>query len=75
VCSTPEGAIDRIIQAIDQLASDVQADSGSSRHASAHHAARIAAIWRMVAAVDPELARRVSRYTAPAGAANEADLN
>jgi hypothetical protein len=74
VCSTSGDEIDRIIQAIDQLASDVQAESDSSRRASAQHATRIADIWRMVAALDPELARRVSRYTAPACAADETDL-
>jgi hypothetical protein len=74
VCSTSGDGIDQIIQAIDQLASDVQAESDSSRDASAQHATRIADIWRMVAALDPELARRVSRYTAPARAADETDL-
>jgi hypothetical protein len=75
VCSVPGAEIDRIITAIDQLASDVQASTGDSQHASSQHAVRIADIWRMVTSLDPDLARRVSAYTTPAGAADDADLS
>ena len=73
VRSIPGGAIDRIITAIDQLASDVQADSDRPQHASAQHAERIADIWQMVTSLDPDLARRVSGYTTLASAADDAD--
>lgn len=72
VCSITGDAIDRVAQAIDQLASDVQAGSGSARHAEPQHAARVADIWRMITALDPQLARLVSRYTAPAEPADDA---
>jgi hypothetical protein len=54
-------AIDRIAEAIDQLASDAQGDE-----ASADLTARVAGLWLMVTALDPELARRQQRYTTPA---------
>ncbi len=54
-------AIDRIAEAIDQLASDAQGDASSQELA-----ARIADLWLMVSALDPELARRTEHYTAPA---------
>ena len=73
VRSIPGAAIDQIIMAIDQLASDVRADPGSAQHASSQHAARIADIWGMVTSLDPDLARRVSGYTTLAGAADDAD--
>jgi hypothetical protein len=73
VRSTPGDSIDQIITAIDQLASDVEADSGRAQHASSQHAARIADIWRMVTSLDPDLARRVSGYTTLAGAADDAN--
>jgi hypothetical protein len=72
VCSTTGAEIDRIITAIDQLASDVQASAGDPEHASAQHAARIAEIWRMVVSLDPDVAKRVSGYTTLAGAADDA---
>ena len=73
VRSTPGAAIDQIIMAIDQLASDLEAHPGGAQHASSQHAARIADIWQMVTSLDPDLARRVSGYTTLAGAADDAD--
>jgi hypothetical protein len=66
VCSTKGDAIDRIAEAIDQLASDVQDSSDQEL------AARVAELWLMVSALDPELARRQQRYTAPADGAPSA---
>jgi len=54
-------AIDRIAEAIDQLASDAQGETSGQELA-----ARVASVWRMVTALDPELARRTEQYTAPA---------
>ena len=59
VCSIPGDPIDRIAAAIDQLASDAQAEAGE-----ATLAARVALIWQMVSDLDPELARRTRGYTA-----------
>jgi hypothetical protein len=67
VCSIKGDAIDpivRIAAAIDQLASDTQADSGEAEPGAL--AARVAELWQMVSALDPELARRKQRYTTPA---------
>ena len=64
VCSTTGDAIGRIAEAIDQLASDVQAESGEMDPGAL--AARIAEVWSMISALDPELARRRREYTAPA---------
>jgi len=61
VCSIPGDAIDRIAETIDQLAADLQADSGTPGMS-----ARLADIWLMVTALDPELSRLISRYTTPA---------
>lgn len=70
VCSITGDAIDRITAAIDQLAQDVRADSGSPEHT-----ARLADIWLMIAAIDPDLARVIQRYAEPAGPADGADLD
>jgi hypothetical protein len=58
VCSIRGEAIDRIAEAINQLANDVRQESPW-----ADLAARVADIWLMVTALDPELARRQQRYT------------
>jgi hypothetical protein len=58
VCSNTGDAIERIAEAIDQLARDVQAGSGKSQRV-----ARVADIWHMVTALDLEVARLISRYT------------
>jgi hypothetical protein len=52
VCSGAQSAISEIAEAIDQLAADSRAWSASS-----DMAARVAAIWAMVAALDPEVDR------------------
>jgi hypothetical protein len=66
VCSILGDAIDQIAAAIDQLACDVRGGSGS-----AQHTARVADIWLMLAALDPELGRRMRRYTAPTDPADD----
>jgi hypothetical protein len=66
VCSILGDAIDQIAAAIDELARDVQEGSGS-----AQHTARVADIWLMVAALDPELSRRMRHYTAPTDPADD----
>ena len=67
VCSITGAAIDRIAEAIDQLASDARGESGEPRPGEL--AARVAELWLMVSALDPELARRKERYTKPADGA------
>lgn len=57
--------VDRVAEAIDQLESDLRAETGTPEMS-----ARIAAIWLMVTALDPELARLVTRYTAPGNPAD-----
>jgi hypothetical protein len=63
VCSIKGDAIDRIAEAIDQLANDAQRETQG-----ADLAARVADIWLMVTALDPELARRQQGYTASTAA-------
>jgi hypothetical protein len=60
-------AIDRLAEAIDQLASDAQGETSGLELA-----ARVADLWLMVSALDPEMARRSQRYTAPADGAPSA---
>jgi hypothetical protein len=67
VCSITGAAIDRIAEAIDQLASDARGENGEPRHGEL--AARVAELWLMVSALDPELARRKEHYTTPADGA------
>ena len=64
VCSITGDAIGRIADAIDQLASDALGESGQTDQGAL--AARIADVWAMISALDPELARRRREYTAPA---------
>lgn len=64
MCSNTGDAIDRIMSAIDQLASDVR--GGKSRTGEGELAVRVADLWHMVSDLDPELARRARRYTGPA---------
>jgi hypothetical protein len=61
VCSIKGDAVDRIAEAIDQLASDARGESSGPELAS-----RVAELWLMVSALDPELARRSQHYTTPA---------
>lgn len=67
VCSSTGDAIERIAAAIDQLASDAR-DAASTHGASGQRELnrRVASLWQMVSDLDPELARRALRYTAPA---------
>ena len=61
VCSITGEAIDRIAEAIDQLETELRADSRAL-----DMSARVAGIWLMVTALDPRLEPIVSRYTTPA---------
>jgi hypothetical protein len=61
VCSITGEAIDRIAEAIDQLETELHADSRAPGMS-----ARVAGIWLMVTALDPGLEPIVSRYTTPA---------
>jgi hypothetical protein len=54
--------IGRIASAIDQLESDARNTADQAELTS-----RIAMLWQMVSALDPELARRAQLYTAPPG--------
>jgi hypothetical protein len=59
MCSNDESALKRLADAIDRLdASRADADTASL-------AAQVAAVWSMVSDIDPELARRASRYAQP----------
>jgi hypothetical protein len=64
-------AIDQIAAAIDDLARDVRGGSGSVQHTAVQHTARVVDIWLMVTALDPELGRRILRYTAPTDQADD----
>lgn len=57
MCSIEDVAIAEVISAIDQLA----ADSGAGL-APSDMRARVAGIWAMLAALDPELARLSAAY-------------
>ncbi|RFU42595.1 hypothetical protein DZF91_05565 [Actinomadura logoneensis] len=60
MCS-PEGeGIDRLADAIDDLA-----DAGADALTPEELAARIAGLWSIVEALDPEIARRRSLYDRP----------
>ena len=65
MCSSTGDAIERIAAAIDQLASDARGSHDAA--VSAELATRVAGLWQMVGALDPELARRAQRYGTPAG--------
>lgn len=60
VYSTREFALKCVTDAIDQL--DASCRAADSRDLEA----RVAAVWAMVGAMDPELAKLASRYTTPA---------
>ena len=57
VCSSMGDAIDRIAEAIDRLARDAHGDFSEQELA-----ARVADLWLMLSALDPELARRKQGY-------------
>ena len=59
MCSTAGDGADPLGRAIDELA-----DAAGAHDLSAQDVAtRLAAVWAMVAGLDPELARRLARYT------------
>jgi hypothetical protein len=60
VCSSEGGTISEVISAIDQLAED--AEAGLATH---ELSSRVAAIWAMLAALDPEMARLRAAYEHP----------
>ena len=60
MCSIEDGAIAEVIRAIDQLAED----AGQGLEAD-EMSARVAAVWGMLSALDPELARLRAAYEAP----------
>jgi hypothetical protein len=81
MCSIPDMRIALIGQAIDELAEETRrgarrtteggtgsaADDAADDNATADDVAeRLAAIWAMVAELDPGLAARLPRYAAPA---------
>jgi hypothetical protein len=57
VCSIEDVAIAEVVSAIDQLAADSRAGLAPS-----DMRARVARIWAMLAALDPELARLSAAY-------------
>lgn len=67
VCSITGDEIDRIAEAIDQLATDARGYRRDPE--SSELAARVAALWLRISALDPELARRQRHYTTPADGA------
>ena len=60
MCSSEGGPISEVIAAIDQLAADAQAGLASSELS-----ARVAALWSMLADLDPEVARLRAAYEHP----------
>ncbi|WP_026313489.1 hypothetical protein [Actinomadura flavalba] len=60
MCSTRGEHLARLMHAIDELAAD--GDAGLPPEVLLE---RIAALWALVAAADPEIARRRTRYTDP----------
>jgi F0F1-type ATP synthase beta subunit len=66
VCSSMGDAVDRIAAAIDQLATDVQAQRVQpDKMDEPEMATRVADLWQMVSDLDPELARRKQGYAKP----------
>lgn len=63
MCSSTGDTIGEIVDAIDRLANDAREAAGPDL------TARVAEIWSMITALDPELARRQRRYAAPADGA------
>jgi hypothetical protein len=57
MCSTPDPRLARIGTAIDELAAAARAEGVDAV------AGRLAELWAMVVAMDPELAQRVPGYT------------
>jgi hypothetical protein len=69
VCSTTEARIAQICRAIEELA-DSSSEPGCELAPSAastaedHRPERLAAIWAMIADIDPDLAKRMRGYLA-----------
>ena len=57
MCSTPDARLARIGAAIDELAAAARAEGVDAV------AGRLAELWAMVVAMDPELAQRLPGYT------------
>jgi hypothetical protein len=57
MCSMPDPRLTLIGTAIDELAAEARADGADAV------AGRLAELWAMVAAMDPELAQRLPGYT------------
>ena len=57
VCSIDESALRRLAEAIDQLDADRKSADAAALEA------RIAAVWAMLAELDPALARRLRGYS------------
>jgi hypothetical protein len=75
MCSTTDEWLGRICQAIDELADTALTDAaladtaqpgGRAENDAAASAARLAAIWGMVADANPELAKRLPGYLSAA---------
>jgi len=62
MCSTGDEQLARLGRAIDDLAADSQRQAHGD--AADHVADRLADVWAMVAALDPELAKRLAGYYA-----------
>ena len=60
MCSSEGGTISEVIRAIDQLAEDAGTGMGGPELS-----ARVAAIWGMLADLDPEVARLQAAYERP----------
>ena len=63
MCSTRAAGIDRVCRAIEELASRSSEPDGAPV-ADDDVAGRLAAIWAMIADIDPELAKRLPTYLA-----------
>ncbi|HEY6492360.1 MAG TPA: hypothetical protein VIZ43_03745 [Trebonia sp.] len=55
---TGQGDLNRLGEAIEELADAARADASSAQEL----AGRLAEVWEMVAELDPELARRLAGY-------------
>lgn len=60
MCSIEDGAISEVISAIDQLAEDAETGLAAQELST-----RVAAIWAMLADLDPEVARLRAAYEHP----------
>jgi len=71
VCSTREGRLARLREAIDEVA--VAARAGPAEHPSPEEMAeRVAGLWAMIAELDPGLAARLPGYCPDTGLRSKA---